>query len=80
MTQVTLEEAEETLPQLIQIVQQGEEIIITADSKPIARLTSIAKIEPKEKPRPQFGSGKGLLLYMAPDFDAPLDDFKEYME
>jgi hypothetical protein len=27
-----------------------------------------------------FGSMKGLVLYMADDFDAPLDDFKEYME
>ena len=32
------------------------------------------------KPRPQFGSGKADILYMAEDFDAPLDDFKEYME
>ena len=36
----------------------------------------------KKKPAkktPKFGSGKGL-FYMAPDFDEPLDDFKEYME
>jgi len=25
------------------------------------------------------GTGKGQLLKMAEDFDAPLDDFKEYM-
>jgi hypothetical protein len=25
------------------------------------------------------GALKGTLLYMAPDFDAPLEDFKEYM-
>ncbi len=25
------------------------------------------------------GSMKGLVLYIADDFDAPLDDFKEYM-
>jgi hypothetical protein len=31
------------------------------------------------RPRPRFGSGKDDILYMAPDFDAPLDDFKEYM-
>ena len=33
----------------------------------------------QDKKTPQFGSGKGF-LNMAPDFDAPLDDFKEYME
>nr|WP_293843106.1 DUF2281 domain-containing protein [uncultured Arsenicibacter sp.] len=25
------------------------------------------------------GAGKGLITYVADDFDAPLDDFKEYM-
>jgi hypothetical protein len=28
----------------------------------------------------QAGTLKGTVKYMAPDFDAPLDDFKEYME
>ncbi len=32
----------------------------------------------KSKPTPKFGSGKGMFK-MAPDFDAPLEDFKEYM-
>ena len=27
-----------------------------------------------------FGTLKGTVLYIAPDFDAPLEDFKEYME
>lgn len=27
----------------------------------------------------QFGTMKGLVIYMADDFDAPLDDFKDYM-
>lgn len=31
------------------------------------------------RPRPQFGSGKNDILYIADDFDAPLEDFKEYM-
>ncbi|MFN8347646.1 MAG: DUF2281 domain-containing protein [Spirosomataceae bacterium] len=26
-----------------------------------------------------FGAGRGLVTYMADDFDAPLDDLKEYM-
>ncbi len=32
----------------------------------------------KEKAIPQFGSLKGK-IHMADDFDAPLDEFKEYM-
>jgi hypothetical protein len=33
-------------------------------------------------PRAQrkLGSLRGTVKYMAPDFDAPLDEFKEYME
>ena len=34
---------------------------------------------PKTNPR-RAGTLKGTVKYMAPDFDAPLDDFKEYME
>jgi hypothetical protein len=30
------------------------------------------------KPVPQFGSAKGKIK-MSPDFDTPLDDFKDYM-
>jgi mRNA-degrading endonuclease RelE of RelBE toxin-antitoxin system len=37
------------------------------------------KIAPKEKKIPQFGALKGFLIYMADDFDAPLEDFKDYM-
>ena len=32
----------------------------------------------KPKPKPVFGSGKGMFI-MSPDFDEPLEDFKEYM-
>jgi len=32
----------------------------------------------QEKAKPKFGSGKGMFV-MKPDFDQPLDDFKEYM-
>jgi hypothetical protein len=30
--------------------------------------------------RPQFGGAKNDILFIAEDFDAPLEDFKEYME
>jgi hypothetical protein len=36
--------------------------------------------KPLEKPKkkPKFGSAKGMYI-IADDFDAPLDDFKDYM-
>lgn len=38
-------------------------------------LSAVKVLEPK----PVFGSGKGLFGKMADDFDAPLDEMKEYM-
>ena len=35
--------------------------------------------KPAEKQPLKFGAMKGLVLYMADDFDAPLEDFEEYM-
>jgi prevent-host-death family protein len=75
MTKVTLEEAGTQLPLLIQAVSQGEEIVITQDDQPVAKLVSI----PRTRPNRQPGSAKGLILHIAEDFDAPLEDFKEYM-
>ena len=76
MTKVTLEDAGTQLSQLIQAAKQGEEVVITQNDQPVAKLVSI----PQQKAHAQFGSAKGLLVYMAEDFDAPLEDFKEYME
>ncbi len=33
-----------------------------------------------KKKKRKAGTLKGFLVYMADDFNAPLDDFKEYME
>ncbi len=75
MTTVTLQEAQARLPEFIANLQPGQEIVITRDSTPVARLTPQA---PERKPR-RAGTLKGSVLYMAPDFDAPLEEFKDYM-
>ena len=77
MNMVTIEEAQAKLPELIDKLTPGEEVVIIRNEQPIARLVG----EPRHvrKPR-QPGSAKGKILYMADDFDAPLEDFKEYME
>jgi antitoxin (DNA-binding transcriptional repressor) of toxin-antitoxin stability system len=77
MSTVTIEDAQARLKDLIAQLHPGEEITITQDGQTIARLT----VEPKRDKQPRrLGTLKGTVLYMAPDFDAPLDDFKEYME
>lgn len=44
----------------------------------MAKLVSEAAKLPKQPRVP--GLGKGSIVYMAPDFDVPMDEFKEYME
>lgn len=61
------------LPDLIASVIEGEEVVFTQNNLPVAKLIAV---EP-EKPRPQFGSAKGLFT-MAEDFNEPLEDFEEY--
>ena len=42
-------------------------------------LIKLQKNEKSEKGKREFGSMKGLVKHIADDFDAPLEDFKDYM-
>jgi antitoxin (DNA-binding transcriptional repressor) of toxin-antitoxin stability system len=77
MPSVTLEDAQVHLRELIEQLHPGEEIVILCDQKPVARLIAEG---PREQPKRQLGTLKGTVRYLAPDFDAPLEDFKEYRE
>lgn len=66
---------------LIADLQRDEEIVITADSQPVARLTIVAT-QPNEKPQPKHrraGTAEGS-FWMSADFNEPLEEFKDYME
>ncbi len=76
-TTITVEEAQAKLKDLIGNLASGEVIIITENQQPVARLVGD---RPTRAPRPAPGLGKGSILYMAPDFDEPLEEFREYME
>ena len=73
MSTVTIELAPTQLNQLIENMLPGDEIIITRNDQPVARLISEQPPAPKRKRK--LGTMKGSVTYMAPDFDAPLDDF-----
>ena len=75
MSTVTLEEAQARLPQLLDQLQAGEELTITAHGQPLAQ---VKKAERTTWPC-HAGSARGK-IHLAADFDAPLDEFKEYME
>ena len=73
---ISLQEAQAKLSQLVHALAPGEEVVITENEAPVARLVA----SPAPPSARKLGSLRGTVLYMAPDFDAPLDDFKEYME
>lgn len=76
MSTMTLEEAQANLAQIIAKLAPGDEILILKDEQPVARLTA----EPAVQIERKLGTMRGSILYMSPDFDAPLEEFKEYME
>ena len=78
MTTISIQEAQAKLRELIHQLDSGGELVITENDQPVARLVPAAG-QPQRTPR-RPGTLRGTVLYMAPDFDAPLEDFKEYME
>jgi prevent-host-death family protein len=74
MTQITVSEASQNLPELIAAALSGEEIIIMQENQPVVKLIPVT---PVKRPR-QPGSAKGLIT-ISDDFDAPLEDFQDYM-
>jgi prevent-host-death family protein len=69
--QYKLADAKARFSELVRKAMLGESIIVTKDNKPVVKIVAIKPA--KRKP----GTVKG--IWMAPDFDAPLDDFAEYM-
>ena len=73
MNQISLEEAKIHLKELVDAALKGEEILIAKDQEHIVKLTPVSAI----KSHTQFGSAKGQ-IWMADDFDSPIEDFAEY--
>ena len=72
MTQLDITQAKSDLAKLLDLAINGEEIVITQDDKPVA------KISPIKRPLKR-GSAKGK-VWISDDFDEPLEEFQEYME
>jgi prevent-host-death family protein len=73
---ITIEDAQANLKDLIDRLNPGEEIVITDNHKPIARL--IGQASTTRKPR-KAGSTKGKLVILEED-EEHLKDFEEYMQ
>jgi len=77
MTIVTMQEAQAKLPDLIHKLRPGEELVITENNLPVAKLVTET---PKSAAglRPPPGLGKGWITVVSDD-DDHLQDFAEYM-
>lgn len=73
---ISLDEAQKRLPELIARLLPGEELVIDQDGTAIATLKRAERHSWPCEP----GSARDRPHWMSPDFDAPLDDFREYME
>ncbi len=78
---VTIDDAKAQWDTLLAKVHGGEEWLITdASGQPVAKLAPAKPAEPPVTERwAAFGMMKGE-IWVSPDFDEPLEDFKEYME
>jgi antitoxin (DNA-binding transcriptional repressor) of toxin-antitoxin stability system len=74
MHQVNVDEAATQLSTLIDAAVRGEIVLITTSDHQTIRL--VPMMHAKQPRRP--GRAKGMIS-LADDFDAPLDDFREYI-
>lgn len=73
MSHVDIDQAKNQFEELIERVVGGEDVVITKSNQPLVRLSLI-----RAKRERHFGSVKGK-IWISDDFDAPLDDFRDYM-
>ncbi|OWK34758.1 type II toxin-antitoxin system Phd/YefM family antitoxin [Fimbriiglobus ruber] len=76
MSTLNLDDAQAHLREIVAGLQPGEEVVLTDNGQPLAKIVKTLRTSWPCK----AGSAAGKILYMAPDFNAPLDEFKEYME
>jgi len=77
VSQFNIAEAKARFSELVQKAMLGEDVVIAKDNKPVLKLVPLGKPSLTQPRKP--GSGKGQILYVAPDFDAPPEGFKDYV-
>jgi prevent-host-death family protein len=71
---VSIHEAKTHFSKLVRRAEEGEEIVVRRGSEPVAQ---IGPLKEKRRRVRGFGSMKGE-IWIAPDFDEPLEEFAEY--
>jgi antitoxin (DNA-binding transcriptional repressor) of toxin-antitoxin stability system len=75
MASVSIQEAQTNLRELIHQLEPGEELVITENDQPVAKLIAA---RPPVRQRPEPGRCKGMITIVSDD-DEHLKDFEEYM-
>lgn len=75
MHQVNIHEAKTHLSRLIREALDGEEVVIAKGNRPLVRLDVL----PEARGARRLGAAPGLIVRMDEDFDAPLEDFDDYL-
>ncbi len=78
MIHVQVDDAKTQLNELFDAAMRGETVLIEKAGEQGIVVVQLIVVSPRKQER-QFGSARGL-IETADDFDAPLDDFREYME
>lgn len=73
MKSVTLDDFETRLNELLVHLPEGEELTVTVNGEPYARLTKLVRTSWPAR----AGTAKGREFWMAPDFNAPMDEYGE---
>ena len=76
MTTVRVEDQPGEIAALVDQAKQGEEIVFTVGQQPVAKMVHVNRGQPC--PQPQFGCLRSK-IWLPPDFDEPLEDFREYV-
>lgn len=76
MSTISIHEAQAKLPEIISGLQPGETLVIVQGKEPLATLTRNAL---RQWPC-HAGSARDTEHWMAADFDAPLEEFQEYVQ
>lgn len=80
MIQVTIDEAKEKFADLIDAAARAESVLIEQEAGQGEHVIQLVAVPQRQRRRRQAGSAKGTVIFMADDFDAPLEDIREYME
>ncbi|MSU77235.1 MAG: hypothetical protein EXS16_03965 [Gemmataceae bacterium] len=74
MTTLDIQQVDGHLTEILEKLPPGEKVIVIRDDQPVATIHAF----PKLRRAPRFGTMRGSILHIAPDFDAIPEGFEEY--